>query len=39
MTGLGDEASQRRARSLNVLEIIAKPFALSTLLLALDRGA
>jgi PAS domain S-box-containing protein len=39
MTGLGDEATQRRARSLNVVEIIAKPFALSTLLLALERCA
>jgi two-component system cell cycle sensor histidine kinase/response regulator CckA len=38
MTGLGDEATQRRARSLNVLEILAKPFALTTLLLALERA-
>jgi two-component system, cell cycle sensor histidine kinase and response regulator CckA len=38
MTGLGDEATQRRARSLNVLEILAKPFPLTTLLLALERA-
>lgn len=37
MTGLGDETTQSRARSLNVMEIIDKPFSLATLLQAMER--
>jgi two-component system, cell cycle sensor histidine kinase and response regulator CckA len=38
MTGLGDDATQRLARSLEVLEIIDKPFSVTTLLGAIERA-
>jgi len=38
MTGLGDEATQRRARTLHIVDIIAKPFSLATLLSAVEQA-
>jgi PAS domain S-box-containing protein len=38
MTGLGDEATQRRARSLGALEVLAKPFAIDALRAAVERA-
>jgi PAS domain S-box-containing protein len=38
MTGLGDEATQRSARSLGAVELLAKPFAIGTLRAAVERA-
>jgi CheY-like chemotaxis protein len=38
MTGLGDEATQRRARSLGALEVLAKPFTIEALCAAVERA-
>jgi two-component system, cell cycle sensor histidine kinase and response regulator CckA len=38
MTGLDDEVTERRARTLDVFEIIAKPFSLPTLVATVERA-
>lgn len=38
MTGLADEATQRRARTLHAVDIIAKPFSLATLMSAVEQA-
>jgi PAS domain S-box-containing protein len=39
MTGHGDEAIERLARSLDVFDIVAKPFALASLIAVVERAA